>query len=179
MALAHHDAAHRDQRRGGESELFGAEQRGDDDVAAGLQFAVGLHANAAAQIVHHQHLLRFGEPELPRNAGMFDGTERRCAGAARIAADQNDVGVRLRNARGDGADADFGDQLHRDARLRIDVLQIVDQLRQIFDRVDVVVRRRRDQADAGNGVAQHARSFHRLCGREAVRLRRAWRPAPF
>jgi hypothetical protein len=35
MALAHHDAAGRDQRRGGEAELVGAEQRADHDVAAG------------------------------------------------------------------------------------------------------------------------------------------------
>ena len=56
----------RDQRRGGEAELLGAEQRGDDDVAAGLQLAVGLHADAAAQIVQHQHLLRFGQAQLPR-----------------------------------------------------------------------------------------------------------------
>ncbi|HUC30584.1 MAG TPA: hypothetical protein VMR80_13390, partial [Candidatus Acidoferrum sp.] len=32
MALAHHDAAHRDQRRRGETEFFRAEQRGNDDV---------------------------------------------------------------------------------------------------------------------------------------------------
>ena len=77
VALAHHDAAHGDQRRGGEAELLGAQQRGDGDVAAGLQLAVGLHADAAAQIVHHQHLLRFGEAQLPRNAGVLDRSERR------------------------------------------------------------------------------------------------------
>jgi hypothetical protein len=47
MALAHHDAAGRDQRRGGEAELVGAEQRADDDVAAGAQAAVDLHRDAA------------------------------------------------------------------------------------------------------------------------------------
>ena len=35
MALAHHDAAGGDQRRGGEAEFVGAEHRGDGDVAAG------------------------------------------------------------------------------------------------------------------------------------------------
>ena len=39
------------------------------------------------------------------------------------------------------------------ARLRVRVLQVVNQLRQILDRVDVVVRRRRDQPDAGRRVA--------------------------
>jgi hypothetical protein len=63
------------------------------------------------------------------------------------------VGMRLGDAGGDGADADLGDQLDRDARLGIGVLQVVNQLRQVFDGVDVVVRRRRDQTDAGRGVA--------------------------
>jgi hypothetical protein len=48
MADAHHDAARGDERRGGEAELLGAEQRGDDDVAAGLELAVGLDRDAAS-----------------------------------------------------------------------------------------------------------------------------------
>ncbi len=80
---------------GGEAELLGAEQRGDRDVAAGLELAVGLDPDAAAQVVHHQHLLRLGEAELPRDAGVLDRGERRGAGAAVVAADQHDVGLGL------------------------------------------------------------------------------------
>ncbi len=47
---------------------------------------------------------------------------------------------------------DLGHQLDADPRLRIAVLQVVDQLGEVFDRVDVVVRRRADQADAGRRV---------------------------
>ena len=61
--------------------------------------------------------------------------------------------MRFRDARGDRADADFGHQLDRDAGLRIDVFQIVDELRQILDGIDIVVRRRRDQPHAGDGMA--------------------------
>src|ERR1700757_4659109 len=50
MAFAHHDAAHGDQRRGGETEFFGTQQGGYDDVTSSLQFAIGLHTNAAAQV---------------------------------------------------------------------------------------------------------------------------------
>ena len=46
VALAHHDAARGDERRGGEAELLGAEQRGDGDVAPGLELAVDLRAHA-------------------------------------------------------------------------------------------------------------------------------------
>src|SRR5690349_20142283 len=53
------------------------------------------------------------------------------------------------DARGDRADADFRHQLHGHVRLLVGVLQIADELRQVLDRIDVVVRRWRDQAHAG------------------------------
>ena len=178
VALAHHDAAHGDEGHCGEAEFFRAEQGGDDDIAAGLQLAVGLHADAAAQIVEQQDLLRFREAEFPGQAGVLDGAERRSAGAAGVAGDEHDVGVSFGDAGGDGADADFGDQLDGDARLRVHVLEVVDELREIFDGVNVVMRRRRDEADAGDGVADACDLAHRPCGRAAGRLRRALRPAP-
>ena len=114
VALAHHDAAGRDQRRGGEAELVGAQQRADRDVAAGAQAAVDLHGDAAAQAVQHQGLLGLGQADLPGRAGMGQRGQRRGAGAALEARDGHVVGARLGDAGGDRADADFGDQLHRD-----------------------------------------------------------------
>ena len=63
------------------------------------------------------------------------------------------IGLRLGHTGGDRADADFRDEFHRHVSARIDVLQIVDELLQIFDRIDVMVRRRRDEADALRRVA--------------------------
>ncbi len=148
MAHAHHDAARHHQRRGREAELLGAEQRGDHDVAAGLELAVDLNDDPIAKTVEQQRLLRLGQAELPRRARMLLRRQRGRAGAAVVAGDQHHVGVRFRYTRGNRADAVLADQLHVHARLRVGVLQVVDQLRQILDRVDVVVRRRRDQADA-------------------------------
>ena len=113
MALAHHDAAGGDQRRRGEAELVGAEQRADDDVAAGAHAAVDLHRDAAAQAVRDQRLVGLGEADLPRRAGMLDRGQRRGAGAALEAGDGDVVGARLGDAGGDRADADFGHELHR------------------------------------------------------------------
>ena len=48
MANAHHHAARRHQRRGGETEFLGPEQSGNGDVAAGLELTVGLDADTAA-----------------------------------------------------------------------------------------------------------------------------------
>ena len=66
----------------------------------------------------------------------------------------DEVRAGLDHARGNGADAGVGDQLHRHQGRRIHRAQVVDQLGQILDGIDVVVRRRRDQADARLGVAQ-------------------------
>src|SRR5258706_1620069 len=153
VADAHHDAAGSDEGSGGEADFFSAEQHGDGDVAAGFDLAVGLEDDAAAEVVHHQDLLGFGQAEFPGDAGVFDGGEWRSAGAAAVAGNQNVIGLGFGDAGGDGADADFTHEFHGDARLRIGVFQIVNELREVFDGVDVVMRRRGGEADAGGGVA--------------------------
>ena len=95
MALAHHDAAGGDQRRGGEAELVGAQQRADGHVAAGAQAAVRLHGDAAAQAVQQQGLLGFGQADLPGRAGVGERGQRRGAGAALEAGDGHMVGAAL------------------------------------------------------------------------------------
>ncbi len=153
MAFAHHDAAGGDQRRGGEAELVGPQQRADHHVPPGAQPAIHLHRDAPAQAVQHQRLLRLRQADLPRRAGMGQRGQRRGTGAALEAGDRHMIGARLGDAGRHRADTHLGNQLHRDAGFRVGVLQIVDQLRQILDRIDVVMRRRRDQADARRGVA--------------------------
>ena len=138
---------------GGDAPLLGAEQRGHGDVAAGAQHAVGLQHDAVAQAVAHEHLVGLGEAQLPGQPGVLDRGERRGAGAAVVAGDEDGVGVGLGDAGGDRADADLGHELDADARLRVGVLEVVDELLEVLDRVDVVVRRRRDEADAGRRVA--------------------------
>src|SRR5690606_23909322 len=112
-----------------------------------------LYGDAAAQLVGDQSLVGLGEADLPGRAGVLQRGQRRGAGAALVAGDGDVVGAGFGNTGGDGADADLGDQLHRHEARRVDVLQIEDQLRQILDRIDVVVRWRRDQADARGRVA--------------------------
>ena len=65
MALAHHDAAERDQRRRREAELVGPQECADDDVAARAHPAIDLHGDAAAQAIGDQRLMRLGETDLP------------------------------------------------------------------------------------------------------------------
>ena len=149
-----------------------------DDVAAGLELAVDLHDDPVAQAVEHQGLLGLGEAELPRAAGVLERGQRGGAGAAVVAGDEHDVGVRLGDARGDGADPDLGDELDVDPGLGVGVLEVVDQLGEVLDRVDVVVRRRADQPDARRRVPGLGDPRVDLVARAAGRPRRAWRPAP-
>ena len=154
VALAHHDAAFDHQRRGGKAELVGAQHRADDHVASGLHLAVDLHRDAAAQPVEHERLLRLGQPQFPGRAGVLDRRHRRRARAAIVARDGHVVGLGLGHAGRHRTDADLGHQLDADAGAWIGVLQVVDQLRQILDRVDVVVRRGADEADTRHREAQ-------------------------
>ena len=148
MALPHHDAADHDERRRGNAEFLGAEHGGDHHVLGRADHAVGLHDDPPAEVVHHEHLVRLGEAELPRQPAVHDRSLWARAGAAVVAGDEHHVGLPLRHARSDRAHAHLGHQLHADPRMVVGVLQVVDQLREILDRVDVVVGRRRNQAYA-------------------------------
>ena len=66
VARAHHQAALGEEERSAEADLVGAEKRGDDHVPSRLEAAVDADADAAAQPVRDERLLRLGEAELPR-----------------------------------------------------------------------------------------------------------------
>ena len=162
VALAEHYAAERDERRGRHAELLGAEQTGYRHVAARLYLPVGLDDYAPAQVVFDQHLLGLGDAKLPGQAGVLDGCFGRRARAAAVAAYEDDVAVSLGDARGYGADACLGYQFDVNPGLRVGVLQVVYELRQVFDGVYVVMRRGRDKLDAGRRVANPAYVFVHL-----------------
>ena len=63
------------------------------------------------------------------------------------------IGARLDHPGGNGADADGGAELDADPCFGVAVLEVVDELRDVLDGVDVVMRRRTDEPDPGRGVA--------------------------
>lgn len=85
VAGPHHHAAGHHQRCRGETELLGAEQRADHDIAAGFELAVDLDDDPVAQPVHQQRLLGLGQAELPGASRVLDRRERCRAGAAVVA----------------------------------------------------------------------------------------------
>ena len=83
-----------------------------------------------------------------------------------MTADQHLVGVALGHARRHRADAHLGHQFHRHHDARIGALQVVDQLGEVLDRIDVVMRRRRDQRHAGRGMTQMGDLVGHFMGRQ-------------
>ena len=59
------------------------------------------------------------------------------------------VGASFHNASCDGAYANFGPQFHANTRFWIGVLQVVNQLRHVFDGINVMVRGWANKANTG------------------------------
>ena len=165
-------AAERHHGRGAETEALRAEHGRLDHVQPGLEAAVGLQADLVAQVVGLQGLVHLGQAQLPGRTGVADGRDRAGGGAAVIAAHRDQVGIGLGHAGGNGADARPRHQLDRHQRLRVHLLEVEDELGQILDGVDVVVRRRRDQGHAGHGEAQPGDQFVHLAARQLAALAR-------
>jgi hypothetical protein len=154
MTRADHQTPLGQKQSGAEADLVSAEQRSDDDVAAGLDPAVHPQAHASAQPGGDERALRVHEAELPRDACVLDRRQRARTGAAVGPGDVDDVRERLDDACRNEPDPGLRDELHRHVSIGVYLFEVEDQLCQVLDRIDVVVRRRGDQRNAGLRVAQ-------------------------
>ena len=84
----------------------------------------------------------FRQAQLPGGTRIADGGQRTCAGPAIVAGDGNEIRIGLGHTRSDGTYPRLGDQLYGDQRIRVDLLEVKDELCQILDGIDIVVRRR-------------------------------------
>mmetsp|Transcript_33276 Transcript_33276/g.99007 ORF Transcript_33276/g.99007 Transcript_33276/m.99007 type:complete len:223 (-) Transcript_33276:3778-4446(-) len=109
---AGHDAPLGDHGDGPKSVLLRSHHGTDGNVPASSDATVDADHNTIAQSIVHEGRVRFRETQFPRASRVLDRAEGGGSRAAIAARDLNDVGVRLGNAAGDGADADGGDELH-------------------------------------------------------------------
>src|SRR6056297_1502 len=163
-------AAQRHHWRGTEAEALGTQDRAFHHVQTGLDATIGLQADLASQVVGPQCLLGFGQAEFPGGAGITDGGQRACCRTTIVTRNGDQIGVGLGHTCGNGTDARLGDQLHRYQGLRIDLLEIEDQVGQILDRVDVVVRRRRNQRHTRYRITQAGDQIIDLATRQLTTL---------
>ena len=170
VALPRHVAANRDQYRCTERKLIRPQQSGNQHILRRGQATIGPQTHPAPHAILHQHLLGLGQPKLPRIARVLDARKRSRTGPARISGNHDEVRVGLRHARGHRPHAALRDQLHPNRSPRIDTLQVVDQLRQVFDRINIVMRRRRDQRHAGLSVTKPCNQATYLVARKLTSL---------
>jgi len=90
---------------------------------AGFESGRRLDTMPAAQIVQSRSVWCVSARPVPTACRVFDRGERRRARAAVVAADEQDVGMGLGDAGGDGAHADFRDELHAHTRVPVGVLR--------------------------------------------------------
>ncbi|GKT49344.1 uncharacterized protein ColSpa_09525 [Colletotrichum spaethianum] len=152
VTLAHEDAAHGDERSGSEAPFLSTEQASHGDVTTSAELAVSLDNNTATEVVQDQSLVGLGKTELPGETGVLDTGPAGGAGTTIVTRDQDVIGLGLGNTGRDDTDTDLGHELDGDARAGAGALQVVNQLLQILNRVNIVVRRGRDETDAGGGV---------------------------
>ena len=166
MAAAVHNAAERYEQVRGKAKFFGTEESANHNVTTGLELTIDLELHAATEVVQDESLFSFGDTEFPRETGMLNGSERRCTRTAIMTRDENDVGVSLGNTGCNRTDTDFGHELHRNTSLRVGVVQVVNELSQVFDGVNIVVRRRRNERHIRDRVTHASHKFIHLTSRE-------------
>ena len=182
LATAADRATDGDHREGSEAHAVGAEAQHLRDVEGALHPAVAPDLDDGAKARRDECAMRLGDADLAREDGgsqapNLDGksgaAERvlaRRAGAAVVSRERHDVGARLRDPDRDDADVRHDRDLHGHAGTRVHGLQLVDHLREVLDRVDVVVVRRRDEIDSRDGVARERDLLRDFPGRQVAAL---------
>ena len=79
-----------------------------------------------------------------------------------MSADKHHIGIGFGYAARHSAYPGLGDQLHADPRARVDLSEVVDQLRQVLNRIDIVMGRGRNQRDAFHGAADAGNEWSHL-----------------
>ena len=91
--------------------------------------------------------------KLPWKSRIIDGVSRSRSSTAVIGGYQDYLSTCLGNTSCDRSHTSFGYQFYRDPGVGVGVFQIIDQLRQILDGVNIVMRWRGDQGNTGGGMS--------------------------
>ena len=177
LTLTDHNATHRNQGSGADAIFLSTHHRSHHNVTARAQTSIGAQSNPVTQLVHRQNLMRLGQAHFPRQASIFDRRGRGRTGTAIMTRNQDHVSLGLGHTSSNRANTRRRHQLDSHLTARVDLLKIIDQLRQILDGIDVVMGRRRNQrhtlgrmAQTGNQVGDlHAGQLSTLTGLGALR----------
>ena len=162
----HHNTAHSDQWCGSETPLLGTQQGRNSDIPTSPDLTVGLNSHSASQVVQHQSLVSLGKTQLPRKTGVLDGCPFGSTGTTVVTRNGDVIGLGLDYTAGNDANTNFRHKLDRDSSTRIGSFEIINELLKVLDRIDIVVRRRRDKSHTRSRVSSSTdRSRHLVTGK--------------
>ena len=148
VADSHHHAAHSYKRCCCKTEFLCTEKCCNGNVPTAHQLTVCLDTYTVTKSVHDQCLMCFCKSKLPWKSCIMDGASWRCSCTSVISGDQNSLCSGLCNTGGYSTNTSLRNQLYGNIRIFICIFQVIDQLCKILDRVDIMMRRRGDQADS-------------------------------
>ena len=146
-----------DHRQRAETDAVRAKADHLDHVAPAFHAAVRPQFDIIAQAAFDQRAMRQPQADFGRQTDMAERMGARRACAAFVAGDVDDVRAGFGDADGDNADAGDDRDFDRDFCQWIGGFEFVNQLSEVFNRVEVVIVARRNQIDAGSGAAAPAR----------------------
>lgn len=141
-----------DQGSSSETPLFSSKKTSNSNIATRPNLTIGLEGDSAPKIVEDEGLVGLSETELPRKTSVLDSGPSRSSSSSVVSRDEDVIRLRLRHSRSDDSDSDFGNELDGDSSAGIGTLEVVDELLEILDGVNIVVRGRGDESYSGSGV---------------------------
>mmetsp|Transcript_17676 Transcript_17676/g.41550 ORF Transcript_17676/g.41550 Transcript_17676/m.41550 type:complete len:260 (+) Transcript_17676:2909-3688(+) len=172
VALAHHDAAHGNERCSGKAKPLCAKKCCNHHITARPELAISLQGHTAPQAIENQGLMCFGQTNLPWSPGMLDARPLGGSSTTIAAADQDVVSFALGNSSRHNTYTDLTDELDTHTCIRVGILEVENQLSQVLNGVDVVVRRGRDESNSRGGVSSLRDASLHLLARKLSSLTR-------
>ena len=172
MTLTHHYTTQHNEHGSTKTKLLGTQQCHRDDVASRFYLSIGLQTHLSTQSVKHQCLLSFRQTNLRRNTCIAHWRGRRSTCTTFSTRNYNQVGFSLSHTCSNGSYPTLGNQLHTDLCFRIYILQVEDKLSQVLDRVNIVMRRRRNKRDSRNRMTCLRNNLVHLITRQLTTLTR-------
>ncbi len=113
-----------------------------------------MEAHPSTHVVEHERLLRLGESDFPGCSRVLERVQWACAGSTVVPRHQNHIGLRFGDTRCHRTNTRLAHELHVNIGRRVRAFEVEDELFQVFNRIDVVVRGWRNEAHTGSAMTQ-------------------------
>mmetsp|Transcript_27706 Transcript_27706/g.41062 ORF Transcript_27706/g.41062 Transcript_27706/m.41062 type:complete len:201 (-) Transcript_27706:94-696(-) len=140
VTLAHHDTSQSNEGSSGETVFLGSEKTRNDDITSSLQLTISLKFDSVTKSVEYKSLLRLCKTKFPRETCTLQSSPSSSSSSSVMSTNDNVVRKSLCNSSGYNSNTDLRYKFDRYLTMGLGILQVVNELGKILDRVDIVVR---------------------------------------